>query len=192
VVEDDAVLRGFLVDHLTVEHRVATATSAEDAIAVVDRIRPDLVVCDLQLPGAGGEHLVRRLRSDPELAGLPVVVVSGRNDDEQRVRVLRAGIDDYVLKPFSPDELVARISNLLAKSVDLDDLRDRASRAQQVAEQLQRALESRIVIEQAKAFVAADRGIDVGEAFDVLRRYARSHNVKLHELAAAVVEGFRP
>lgn len=193
VVEDDTVLRRYLAEHLSVEHRVVTSTSAEGAVTALARLRPDLVVCDLQLPGAGGEHLVHHLQGDPELAGIPIVVVSGRNDDEQRIRLLRAGIDDYVTKPFSPDELVARIANLLARTVDLDALRARASRAQEVADQLQRALETRVVIEQAKAFVAADRGIDVGEAFEVLRRHARSNNVKLREVATAVVdEGFRP
>lgn len=192
IVEDDAVLRGFLADQLSIDHRVVTAASAEDALRVVDLVRPDLITCDLLLPGAGGDQLVHQLHADPALADIPIIVVSGRSDDAQRVRILRGGADDYLTKPFSSDELRARITNLLSKHLDADDLRERAAHADAVANQLQQALDSRVVIEQAKAFVAADRGIDVEDAFEVMRRYARSHNIKLRDLAAAIVDGFRP
>lgn len=192
LVEDDADLRSFLADALSTDHRVITARSAEEAIVVVGRVRPDLIALDLLLPGVGGDQLLHDLQADPELAGIPVIVVSGRNDDEQRARMLRDGADDYVTKPFSSEELRARIQNVLQRSGSLDDLRARAERAQEVATQLQHALDSRVIIEQAKAFIAADRGISVEEAFEVLRRHARSRNRKLREVAAAVVEGFRP
>lgn len=192
LVEDDAVLRGFLVDALSADHRVISATTAEEAITIVERSRPDLIALDLLLPGMSGDQLLSDLHGDAELAGIPVIVVSGRNDDEERARMLRDGVDDYLTKPFTPEELRARIQNVLARSGSLDDLRHRVVRAQEVAAQLQRALDSRVVIEQAKAFVAADRGITVDEAFEVLRRHARSHNQKLRELAVAVVDGFRP
>jgi len=192
LVEDDAVLRRFLADALAVDHRVVVADRAEDAVSIIERVRPDLIVLDLLLPGIGGEQMLREIHGDPELAGIPVVVISGRGDDDQRVRLLRGGAEDYVTKPFSFDELRARIRNVLVRSGSLDDLRARAERAQEVADQLQRALDSRVVIEQAKAFVAADRGIGVDDAFEVLRRYARSNNRKLNEVASAVVNGFRP
>ena len=84
------------------------------------------------------------------------------------------------------------MTNLLALRMDTDALRDQLEQAQVLAGQLQRALDSRVVVEQAKAFVASDRGVSVDEAFEVIRTYSRSNNVKLQDVAGAIVEGFRP
>lgn len=188
VVEDDADMRAFLERTLSTPYRVVAVGTGEDGLTAAHTLLPDLIVCDLVLPGADGETLVARLSTEEGLSDIPIIVLTGRTDEAQRVRLLRQGADDYLTKPFVVDELRARIANLLAQRLDLDDLRDHAQRAQRVVEQLQEALDSRVVIEQAKALVAAQRRISIDEAFAVLRRHANDNNLKLRDLAHRVVD----
>jgi CheY-like chemotaxis protein len=170
LVEDDEALRSYLLRTLSVDYRIVAVATAEAAREAIDQLGPDLIACDL----------------------IPVIVLTGDDDEARRIRLLRGGADDYIVKPFTVDELCARIANLLQTRLDLNELRDRAGRTQQLAAQLQTALHSRVLIEQAKAFIAADRGVGVDEAFEVMRGHARGHNMKLRDLAARVVDGFRP
>ena len=192
LVEDDEALRSYLLRTLSVDYRIVAVPTAEAAREAIEQLGPDLIACDLILPGHSGEQMVHELHADHRLDVIPVIVLTGDDDEERRIRLLRGGADDYIVKPFTVDELQARIANLLQTRLDLDELRDRAGRTQQLAAQLQTALRSRVLIEQAKAFIAADRGVGVDEAFEVMRGHARSHNMKLRDLAARVVDGFRP
>lgn len=192
VVEDDDLMRAHLHRVLSVDYRVVAVATAEAGLAAARQLAPDLIVSDIVLPGASGEHLVHRLATEDGSEAVPVVIVTGRTDEDVRVRLLRDGADDYVVKPFAVDELRARIANLLANRLGLDELRERADRAQLLAEQLQGALDSRVIIEQAKAFVAADRGIGIDEAFELLRRQARSSRRKLRDVAEEVVRQAEP
>lgn len=192
VVEDDEDMRAFLERSLTTEYRVVTVATAEDALTMTRQMHPDLIVCDVVLPHASGEQLASQLHGEPELADIPFIVLTGRTDHDLRVRMLRDGADDYVTKPFVVEELRARMANLLAMRLDVDDLRDKTAQAERTADQLRGALDSRVVIEQAKAFVAAERRIGVQEAFEVLRSYARTNNLRLHEVARRVVERSQP
>ncbi len=187
VVEDDAELRRYLQRSLSTDHRVVVAATTAAARPLARQLVPDLLVCDLLLPDGSGEELVHEIHADPDLSEIPVVIVTGRTDEELRVRLLRDGADDYVTKPFVVDELRARITNLIAHRLDVDDLRTKVAAAEKVAGQLQHALNSRVIIEQAKGFVSAERDITPDEAFEILRTQARSGNRKLHDLAAEVV-----
>jgi DNA-binding response OmpR family regulator len=192
IVEDDDELRGLMERALSIDHRVVATASAEEAYRAAVELHPDAVVCDIVLPDTSGEHLVHRLRGDDLTAGVPIVVVTGRSDDDLRVRLLREGANDYVTKPFIVAELRARIDNLIANRLDVADLKLKADEAQRVAMQLQHAFDSRIVIEQAKAFLAADRDTDLDAAFESLRSYARSNRLKIRDVAERVVhDGFR-
>jgi two-component system phosphate regulon response regulator PhoB len=96
--------------------RVATAESGDEA---VERIRdgvPDLILLDWMLPGLSGIELCRRWRSREETARTPIIMITARGEEEERVRGLATGADDYVVKPFSMPELVARIQALLRRS----------------------------------------------------------------------------
>jgi DNA-binding response OmpR family regulator len=192
LVEDDEALRSYLLRTLSVDYRIVAVATAEAAREAIDQLGPDLIACDLILPGHSGEQMVHELHADHRLDVIPVIVLTGDDDEARRIRLLRGGADDYIVKPFTVDELCARIANLLQTRLDLNELRDRAGRTQQLAAQLQTALHSRVLIEQAKAFIAADRGVGVDEAFEVMRGHARGHNMKLRDLAARVVDGFRP
>jgi DNA-binding response OmpR family regulator len=121
VCEDDEPTRELLCDHLTADrYRALPAPSASDALRLCGYNQPDLMVLDLVLPDAPGIDVLRQIRSaegasdrfDPQL---PVIVLTGRGAEEDRVRGFTAGADDYVIKPFHYPELVARIAALLRR-----------------------------------------------------------------------------
>jgi len=98
--------------------RVETAASGEEALARLRRSTPDLLVLDLMLPDLSGEEVCRRLRANPSLAGLPVIMLTAKSEEVDRVVGFELGADDYVTKPFSPRELVLRVQALLRRSYE--------------------------------------------------------------------------
>jgi two-component system phosphate regulon response regulator PhoB len=118
VVEDNADTSALLRDLLEAEGydvaSVATGEAAFEALAVTPDI--DLVVLDLMLPGMSGYEVIERMRALPELADLPVLVLSALSSPSARVRGLREGADDYVGKPFDPSELLARIEAMIRRA----------------------------------------------------------------------------
>jgi len=117
IVEDEADLRELMRYNLEAAgFRVVTADSGDEA---VERIRdgiPDLILLDWMLPGTSGIELCRRWRAREETALTPVIMITARGEEEERVRGLATGADDYVVKPFSMPELVARIQALLRRA----------------------------------------------------------------------------
>ena len=117
IVEDEADLRELIRYNLEAEDfRVVVAESGDEA---VERIRdgvPDLILLDWMLPGLSGIELCRRWRSREETARTPIIMITARGEEEERVRGLATGADDYMVKPFSMPELVARIHALLRRS----------------------------------------------------------------------------
>jgi len=90
-------------------HQVDTAASGRQALDALHRQRPDLLILDLMLPDLSGTELCRRIRADRDLAGLPVILLTAKADEVDRVVGFEIGADDYVTKPFSPRELVLRV-----------------------------------------------------------------------------------
>ncbi len=117
MVEDEPDIRGLVVLHLArAGFRCRTAASGTQALAEVRRQRPDLVVLDLLLPEVDGLEVCRRLRGDPATAALPIIMLTARADEVDRVVGLELGADDYIVKPFSPKELVARARAVLRRA----------------------------------------------------------------------------
>jgi two-component system alkaline phosphatase synthesis response regulator PhoP len=117
VVEDDPDIRELLRYNLAQEG--LAVEEAQDGTEAIERIRrraPDLLVLDLMLPGMTGLELCRVLRTEPATAALPILVVTAKGAEVDRVLGLEMGADDYVVKPFSPRELVARIKALLRRA----------------------------------------------------------------------------
>jgi len=116
VIEDDAsiqeVLRYSLVQ---AGFNVQIAESAEEAQKLIAHVLPDVVLVDLMLPGMSGSTFARQLRQNPRTRELPMIMVTARADESDRVAGLEIGADDYLPKPFSPRELVARIRAVLRR-----------------------------------------------------------------------------
>ena len=114
-VDDDPSVRQMIADYLgDNDIRVTGLSSARQIVEVMTRDTIDLVVLDLRLPGEDGMEVARKLRA--ESAGLPIIMLTGRKEEADRVMGLELGADDYLTKPFSPRELLARIRALLRRS----------------------------------------------------------------------------
>ena len=117
VVEDEQDIRDLVRFHLEQEgYAVREADSGERALAQVASERPALIVLDLMLPGTDGLEVCRRLRAAEPTATLPIIMLTARAEELDRVLGLEMGADDYVTKPFSPRELAVRVRNLLRRA----------------------------------------------------------------------------
>jgi len=116
VVEDDPDIRGVLERNLEeAGYVVSAAGTANEALLMVEVSRPDLVLLDLMLPDRPGGEVCRALRTDPRTSTVPVIMVSARSGEDDRVAGLEQGADDYVQKPFSMRELLLRIEVVLKR-----------------------------------------------------------------------------
>lgn len=117
VVDDDKQIVRLLKSYLQdAGFDVLTAFDGQSALQTIRRERPDLVVLDLQLPGYDGWEITRRLRADDHLAATPVLMLTARVQDADKILGLELGADDYLTKPFNPDEVVARVRAILRRS----------------------------------------------------------------------------
>ncbi|GAP65159.1 response regulator with CheY-like receiverdomain and winged-helix DNA-binding domain [Mizugakiibacter sediminis] len=94
-------------------HKVSSASSAEEGIAAVKRAKPDLVIMDVIMPGMNGFQATRTLSRDPDTANIPILIITTKSMETDRVWGLRQGAKDFLTKPVSEKELLARIHNLL-------------------------------------------------------------------------------
>ncbi|MCA3245506.1 MAG: phosphate regulon transcriptional regulator PhoB [Azospirillum sp.] len=117
IVEDEAALIELLRYNFEKEgFRVTTAADGEAALVTVAEAEPDLVILDWMLPHISGLEVCRQLRRKPETRELPIIMLTARGEETDRVRGLEVGADDYVAKPFSPSELVARVRAVLRRA----------------------------------------------------------------------------
>jgi phosphate regulon transcriptional regulator PhoB len=117
IVEDEPDIRDLLVFHLERDgYQVSQARGGTDALRQAQASPPDLVLLDLMLPEMDGLEVCRRLRQNPLTQAVPIVMLTARGDEVDRVLGLEMGADDYVVKPFSPRELVARVRAVLRRT----------------------------------------------------------------------------
>jgi len=114
LVEDNEDLRAYLRRHLEDRYRIAEARDGEEGLEMARRSVPDLILCDIMMPRMDGEQMCRAVRADPELAFLPVIMVTAKAARSSRLSALEGGADDYIVKPFDRDELRLRVENALA------------------------------------------------------------------------------
>lgn len=143
IVEDEEPLSLLLRYNLEADgYTVETVARGDDADTWLRERLPDLIVLDWMLPGLSGIELCRRLRARHETKSLPIIMLTARGEESERVRGLATGADDYVVKPFSVPELLARVRSLLRRSkpermadtltlgeIELDRIKKRVSRA---------------------------------------------------------------
>lgn len=117
VVEDEPAQREVLSYNFEAEgFRVAQAGNGEEALILVDEVAPDVIVLDWMLPNVSGIEVCRRLKSRAETRAVPIIMLSARSEEVDRVRGLETGADDYVIKPYSLVELLARVRAQLRRS----------------------------------------------------------------------------
>ena len=126
VVDDDAEIRSLLRDYLQKQgYRVTAVADGRGLRAAIETSYPDVIILDVMLPGKDGLTLCRELRARSEV---PIIMLTARGDETDRIVGLELGADDYVAKPFSPRELLARIKSVLRRTRSLpDNLRSEAS-----------------------------------------------------------------
>jgi two-component system phosphate regulon response regulator PhoB len=116
VVDDEADITALVAYHLAKSgYRVSTANNGADALRTAREERPDLVILDLMLPGLSGYDVLEELRRAPDTKQVGVILLTARREEPDRVRGLTLGADDYVVKPFSPQELVLRVQAVMRR-----------------------------------------------------------------------------
>ena len=124
IVEDEAALVTMLRYNLESEgYRVSEAVDGEEAILLVIEEPPDLILLDWMLPSLSGIEVCRRIRRNESARDVPIIILTARGEDSDRVRGLDSGADDYITKPFSPRELMARVRAVLRRSQPSDNER---------------------------------------------------------------------
>ena len=117
VVEDERDIAALVAYHLTKEgYRVRTTGGGAEALEAIAQERPDLIVLDVMLPGFSGLDILDEIRTRSDMADVPIVMLTARREEADRIKGLELGADDYVTKPFSPQELVLRIGAVLRRA----------------------------------------------------------------------------
>jgi DNA-binding response OmpR family regulator len=117
VVEDDGDIAALLAHYLEkAGHRVERITSGSEVLPKLRNGGADLVILDLMLPGMDGLIVCQAMRADPAIAAIPIIILTARGEESDRISGLELGADDYVTKPFSPKEVVARVTALLRRA----------------------------------------------------------------------------
>ncbi|MGY4103100.1 ATP-binding protein [Nocardia sp. R16R-3T] len=136
VIEDNPDLNTLVRESLSDSYEVASAFDGESGLELAKSSKPQLIVCDVMMPRMSGDEVVGRVRTDPELANTPILIVTARADDQSRLELVHAGANDYLQKPFDVAELRARVDNLVRlrqaedqeRAVRLIDERERIAR----------------------------------------------------------------
>lgn len=116
IVEDEPAIHELIAVNLRhAGHESVSAYSAEQALTRIRGRLPDLILLDWMLPGVSGLELAKRLKSDAHTQGIPIIMLTARAEEPQKVAGLEVGADDYMTKPFSPRELIARIKAVLRR-----------------------------------------------------------------------------
>jgi DNA-binding response OmpR family regulator len=115
IVDDDEVVLGLIAEMLAVEGiESRTATNGADALELISAALPDCVVLDIAMPGSSGLDLCATLRADSRTAGMPVILLTALGQNADKASGFECGADDYIVKPFDPDDLCRRVLALLS------------------------------------------------------------------------------
>lgn len=117
IVDDEAPIREMIAVALEMAgYNCLEAENANEAHGLIVDDKPDMVLLDWMMPGASGIEFARRLRKDEATADIPIIMLTAKGDEDYKIKGLEAGVDDYITKPFSPRELVARLKAVLRRT----------------------------------------------------------------------------
>lgn len=117
IVDDESAIRDMLRVALEMaEYQVMEASNAQDAHSLIIDEKPDLILLDWMMPGTSGIELARRLKRDEVTASTPIIMLTAKGEEDNKIQGLEVGADDYITKPFSPRELVARLKAVLRRA----------------------------------------------------------------------------
>ena len=116
IVDDDSYIRELLAQILSENFKIALAKDGDEVLEDARLIKPALIILDMIMPGKNGIEVCKILREQPELKETPIIMMTAIDDSEQRINAFNAGIDDYIVKPFLVEELVARINRKLERT----------------------------------------------------------------------------
>jgi PAS domain S-box-containing protein len=179
VVEDNAELRRFIRDGLSDRFRVVTASDGQEGLEKARALSPDVIVSDIMMPRMSGDQMAAALREDEALRDVPVLILSAKADDGLRLRLLRGVVQDYLVKPFSAEELAARVANLSAVKRTRDVLLHETESQRQDIEGL-----ARDVVEKGRQLREAHEATQAALARAEAASEAKSDFIRLasHEL----------
>ena len=113
IVEDNVAMNELLQDILSTEFNTESAFNGQEGLEIAVRLKPDLIISDINMPVMNGDVMFHMLRSKPALKSIPIIFLSSQGDDKLRLRLLREGVQDYIKKPFAVEEVRSRVRNLL-------------------------------------------------------------------------------
>ena len=164
-------------------YEVLTATSGQEALEKVKNENPDIVLLDVMMPGMDGFEVCSRIKSDPDRAHIPVVMVTALTDTEDKVRGLEVGADDFLSKPINDTALMARVRSLVRLKMALDEWRVRENAAMQFGVVSEKTNVMAEPVEGARILVVEDKEFEKNKIVETL---AKDHNI-----AMAVDNGMR-
>lgn len=123
VIDDNTDMLRFLKDGLSGDFRVFTATDGEAALTLLGSVKPAIIITDVMMPGLDGIELCRRVKGNPDLAGIPIIALSAKTEEQAKVEMLTIGADDYITKPFNIELLILRMKRLVALTTALSGRR---------------------------------------------------------------------
>lgn len=196
IVEDNPDMSAFLRETFRVGYRVATAGDGEQGLEKALALKPDLILSDVMMPRMSGDRMVEAIRAHAELDDVPVVLLTAKADDDLRLRMLQHGVQDYLCKPFSEQEVRARVDGLVAaRSRTREALRRMAERLESHVRHSPLAVvefdpQCRIIrwAGQAEALFGWTAAEVLGKRIDELRWVHDDDAEHVRELAAAMVE----
>ena len=116
IAEDERDIRDLVAFTLRFAgHEVFAASNGEEAVEMEPKVNPDLILMDVRMPRMTGYEACRALKANPDMKDIPVVFLSAKGQESERQQGLDAGAEEYLLKPFAPDQLTVQIKNILAK-----------------------------------------------------------------------------
>ncbi|MBV5276817.1 response regulator, partial [bacterium] len=125
----------FIAAALRPHYRVHCAYTGRQGVGMALDLRPDLIISDIMMPVLSGDQMVSELRQQPSMRDVPIIMLSAMADEAMRLRLLQQGVQDYLNKPFSVDELLARVGGLVsARQRTLQELRRSAERLRELAD----------------------------------------------------------